>query len=304
MRLRVTLGLCLLLGLGPVLAQENLIRDSLGLEAPEPTTAPNLETHVGAYLVPLPVGSTFLPGWTITRKGLKLFYPRGGEKLRAFDLGPSGGLAQSVPTLAGHTYRLDFRLVGDGEGPPKQDCVVTAAGHSRTFAMDNKRSDDFDWIITATGPNTNIEFAGSHPPGGGPLLVRPALKEYDPKVEALRPGLTKAYRAMDKAARRGGDLQAYMVLVAPDFTLKSKTGEVTERSAYESLMRKQQDQGQEMTTSMILLQASPDGATVSVERRLSGDDGSGHRVVTNVSYKDTWLRAGDKWLLKASEELP
>jgi choice-of-anchor C domain-containing protein len=125
----------------------------------------------------LGAGSTFIPGWVVSRDTID--YIGGspgscGEGLRCLDLDGTvgfGGITQTLSTIPGQEYRVTFLLSGNparySETEPLEKYLgVSAAGSSASFlftvtpplegAPTNWTLEE--WIFTAAAPSTTIEF--------------------------------------------------------------------------------------------------------------------------------------------------
>lgn len=115
-------------------------------------------------------GSTLIPGWITTDNGVEWHHvvpvsPAGGD---AVDLAcyvySAGGLQQSIPTVVGQTYTVDFwlgTLAGAGRDGTCE-VVVSAGAVSQTFAAANLTG-TIQWFprtftFTATSVSTLLRF--------------------------------------------------------------------------------------------------------------------------------------------------
>jgi len=123
----------------------------------------------------LGLGSTFIPGWVVSRDTIDYIGPGGcADGLRCLDLDGTvgfGGIAQTFSTVAGQQYRVEFMLSGNpsrySETEPLEKLLgVSAAGTSASFAftvsppLEGSPSNwvSREWLFMATANSTTIEF--------------------------------------------------------------------------------------------------------------------------------------------------
>lgn len=118
----------------------------------------------------LPGGSTSIPGWTTTDNGAEWHRPTpvspsGGD---AVDLAcyvySAGGVRQTIPTVSGQTYAIDFWLGTQATSGRDGTCeiVVDAAGTTQTFNATSVTA-TMGWFartftFVATGPSATLRF--------------------------------------------------------------------------------------------------------------------------------------------------
>jgi choice-of-anchor C domain-containing protein len=122
--------------------------------------------------VQLATGSTAINGWTVTRAPINYVadaFWEAAQGTRSISLNASstpGGIAQSVATVAGIAYRVDFKLSGEPfTVPVVKSMRVAAAGQHADFTFDSSNNWHWqmDWAphtftFTATAASTMIEF--------------------------------------------------------------------------------------------------------------------------------------------------
>ena len=152
----------------------------------------------------LALGSTNITGWTTLNAELAVINQPNNFALLAqsgtkhldltgyHDSTPYAGIQQTVNTLPGQTYVLQF-YVGSSGGGTSSVAVDTGSGpttFSNTGSSFWQQSTD---IFTATGPTTLIKFTGTAASGGGRYLgldnVTLALATPEPGPLALFIGL-------------------------------------------------------------------------------------------------------------------
>lgn len=144
--------------------------------------------EIGSYK-PLNSGSTDITGWVVTRGQIDYVSNQSGhgasssQGTRYVDLDGTpgnGGVRQTVSTIPGARYRLQFDLGGDRNGAP----VVKVMGlqinqQNWTFQFDSSQSGtrkhQLDFV--ASTPKTGIEFFSMHNNNGyyGPTLDNVSL---------------------------------------------------------------------------------------------------------------------------------
>ena len=104
--------------------------------------------------VDLPVGSTAIAGWTVTRDEIDYIgtsFWQHADGIRSLDLNGTsgvGGIAQSFTTDPGVAYLVTFDLAGSPGGAPVKGMAVTAVGQSQDFSFDSTSQtvSDMGWI--------------------------------------------------------------------------------------------------------------------------------------------------------------
>jgi choice-of-anchor C domain-containing protein len=141
---------------------------------------------VGTY-VPLNQGSTALTGWTVTRGQIDIVrYWQSFEGSRSIDLNGTpgrGGIRQTIRTIAGNVYRIQFAMAGNPEGPPiVKSMGLTASSQSTEFSFNttgktitNMGWETKNWNFTAADSLTTIEF----------YSLTPEIGIYGPAIDAV-----------------------------------------------------------------------------------------------------------------------
>lgn len=133
-----------------------------------------------ATFLNLPVGSTSLPGWTVTGEGVDLVstgYWVSADGTRAIDLDGSarsrqtppyvqGGIAQTFATTPGTRYRVTFDLAGNPNQLPEiKRFQISAAGQSAALSFNAKGRNGRNmgwlattWTFTAKEAATTLAF--------------------------------------------------------------------------------------------------------------------------------------------------
>ncbi len=118
----------------------------------------------------LPGGSTAIPGWTTTDNGVEWFLPSpvspsGGDVVDlACYVYSAGGIQQTIPTVSGQTYAIDFWLGTQASSGRDGTCeiVVDAAGTTQTFSATNPTGAAVwfprTFTFVATGPSATLRF--------------------------------------------------------------------------------------------------------------------------------------------------
>ena len=119
----------------------------------------------------VPVGSTGITGWTVTRANIDLVdgYWQASHGTRSLDLNGSpgvGGIAQLFTTVPGQLYQVQFDQAANPDlGARISHMGVQAAGQSAQFAFDCTGSSlsSMGWVIqtwefAAVDTTTTLEF--------------------------------------------------------------------------------------------------------------------------------------------------
>lgn len=135
----------------------------------------------GAALA-LPVGSTAVTGWVVTRAGIDyvgtLWTAAEGARSIGLNGTSPGGLAQTFPTLTNAEYTVRCYMAGDPETLPNiKSMRVEAAGQSVDFHADITDMWAWDpgwnshvWSFTAISPSTTLEFHSLDSGDAGPSI--------------------------------------------------------------------------------------------------------------------------------------
>lgn len=135
----------------------------------------------GSSVTTLQVGSSLLPGWTVSSGDIQVLsgFWQNAEGLRSLDLSGNtpGRIEQFLTTIPQRTYLVTFMLAGDPAATPFKTVRVEAAGQSaiRTFdatgfSYGNMGWSAQCWSFTATGTATALVFESLTPGGNGPAL--------------------------------------------------------------------------------------------------------------------------------------
>jgi choice-of-anchor C domain-containing protein len=156
----------------------------------------------GSYLT-LPVGSTAITGWTVTRasidyKGTYWQHSNGNRSLDLDDSPGFGGIAQTFDTNPGQTYIIRFDMAGNPDGPPVvKQMRVTAAGQQQDFSFDttghsrtNMGWTTRTWSFVANSTSSTLEFYSLDTVDG---RYGPALDNVRLVPEPSPPLYTKSY---------------------------------------------------------------------------------------------------------------
>ena len=118
-------------------------------------------------------GSTAITGWTTTLSGVEYFQPGAGNAREGdwvIDLAYvtsslSGGIAQSISTVNGEQFNLDFSLgtfAGLGRDGTAEVQLLIDDAVVGTYTITNLTAnyvwEDHSYVHTATGSSTKIEF--------------------------------------------------------------------------------------------------------------------------------------------------
>ena len=131
----------------------------------------------------MPLGSTFIDGWTVTDADVDWVgsFWIASDGARSLDLGgvEDGAISQAFATAPGKAYEVLFDLAGNPAcAPTVKTLEVTAAADSATYTFDitGRSTSAMGWegrrlAFTATGPVTTLTFASlSAGSGCGPAL--------------------------------------------------------------------------------------------------------------------------------------
>jgi len=147
-------------------------------------------------------GSRAIPGWRVIKNvdyvPAAYWEAPGGVASVDLDGSPGPGeIAQTFATIPGHTYRVDFDLAANTDGPPRvKELRVSVAGTRRIFGFDRvghsnramgyvQRGFEFTAIATAT----TLDFASLSRVGNwhGAVLGGVAVTETEPGTTGNRP---------------------------------------------------------------------------------------------------------------------
>lgn len=137
----------------------------------------NFEEGPGGYFSNVPVGSTIITGWVVTRGTID--YDPGWQcpdgTTASLDLDGSagspdtaGGIEQTFATVSNQQYIVTFAMAANPDNNPNnhpETMVVQAAGQSGNFSFSATGHSDTNmgWVyddlaFTASGPSTTLEF--------------------------------------------------------------------------------------------------------------------------------------------------
>jgi hypothetical protein len=110
----------------------------------------------------------------------------------------TGILTQTVATVPGQHYRLEFDLAGNPDsGPALKSLLVSAGDQSEIFSFDAASSSRsaMGWtskrfVFTATGEQTTVSFASLNPGAYGPAIDNVSLQPADVDVGVRATGLS------------------------------------------------------------------------------------------------------------------
>ena len=132
---------------------------------------PSLETGPAPGMaIPLPVGSTAITGWTVTRNAIDYVGDRwnASQGVRSVGLNGStaGGIGQTLTTTPGSVYTVSFFMGGDAFAPTLlKHMRVAAAGQFQDYEFDASHA--WPWgmgylektfVFTASATSTFLEF--------------------------------------------------------------------------------------------------------------------------------------------------
>jgi hypothetical protein len=137
------------------------------LESPNPSTMSNAEEFENVWKAPLEVGAN-VPGFKVTREPISLVWSKQTNR-RWLELNDGGGVSQSVPVEAGHTYLLKFILEGNPQGDDRQTINIVAPGVNRTETITNRETRPLETRFTANSASAPIEIYATEG-GRGPRI--------------------------------------------------------------------------------------------------------------------------------------
>jgi choice-of-anchor C domain-containing protein len=130
----------------------------------------------------LEVGSTAMPGWTVTRNGIDYcgtcWQAANGARSLGLNGAAPGGVAQSIATVPGGEYTVRFSMIGDAfSNPILKHMRVMAAGQSQDYEVDAGHAWPWDmgwlertFVFEATASSTLLEFMSLDSGDQGPTL--------------------------------------------------------------------------------------------------------------------------------------
>jgi choice-of-anchor C domain-containing protein len=203
-----------------------------------PAAAVNLLTNGSFELgtdpgeaVELPMGSTALPGWVVTRNPIDYVGTRwnAAEGVRSLALNGTnpGGIAQSFATVPGQPYTVRFFMAGDAfSSPILKHMRVSAAGQSQDYEFDAGHS--WPWgmgwfehslVFTANASSTTLEFESLDAGTTGPTLDSVVVTGQSPVGVPIVPPAGLALAAPSPNPAREGFEIAYTVPTAMSLRL-------------------------------------------------------------------------------------
>ncbi|MBC7773220.1 MAG: choice-of-anchor C family protein [Pyrinomonadaceae bacterium] len=131
----------------------------------------------------LPVGSTAIPRWVVTRGGIDCTNVwQAADGSRSVDLqglNSSGGVQQTVTTTPGVQYRLTFALAGNPDNGPVIKHMTARAGavsENYEFNTTGKTRQNMGWVdhsvlFVAASGTTELEFYSTDAPGSWGAVI-------------------------------------------------------------------------------------------------------------------------------------
>jgi choice-of-anchor C domain-containing protein len=131
--------------------------------------------------IELPVGSTAIAGWVVTRNpvdycGTRWNAPDGARSIALNGTSP-GGVAQTFTTSPGAQYTVKFCMAGDAVEPFQKHMRVGAGGQTQDYQFDSSHSWPWGmgWLqqtfaFTANAASTTLEFRSLDAGSTGPAL--------------------------------------------------------------------------------------------------------------------------------------
>ena len=175
---------------------------------------PSVETGPSPGMaIPLPVGSTAIPGWVVTRNAIDYCGDRwdaaDGQRSLGLSGLAAGGIAQTIPTVAGGEYTVTFWMGGDAfSSPVMKHLRVTAAAQSQDYEFDATHA--WPWgmgwlqktfLFTASSSSTVLEFYSLDNDSTGPALDNVSMTGPSATTPLSRNGFALAAPRPNPAAR-------------------------------------------------------------------------------------------------------
>ena len=300
---RAFLAFLLLCVASPAFAQGELIENGNFLDSPDLAKFPGVENHAGAWILRLPAGFQQLGHWAVSGSGgaLSVWKRRGSS--RTLQLNNGASVSQTIPTLPHHAYDVRIEYGGDGEGARNQKIDVRFGNEHRpvVWNLDTKRQDykPFDEIFTADSTGTVLQLTGMNRDGSSMFIWKISATEVTAKAAATGGGpIEERYREIDGWASHADIPEDAASRLSDDFAGKSKEGDTWNRAGYLGYWHHLYEG--HLSVSSVPSKVTPDdaGATVLVDRHIWG---TGTNRVTH--WKDVWVKDGERWLLKSSEQI-
>ncbi|MBW3622602.1 MAG: nuclear transport factor 2 family protein [Armatimonadetes bacterium] len=132
---------------------------------------------------------------------------------------------------------------------------------------------------------------------------------------AVRAAINRTYNQYAQALKTGDARKAMAVIQAnttPDFTQKMKNGQVVKRPQILQSLQQAAKQGirerpDQVVYKLVNLKVNKNQALSTAQVQMSdtrkGPDGKTHRMSVKSITRDTWVKAGNAWKLKQSQEV-
>ena len=264
------------------------------------TAGPEVENHGGAYVAHFHSSKTAIPSWEVS--GLIDVWQFKNDGYRLLDLrGGQGTIGQTVATVKGKTYALSFRVASHGEAPKGQSLNVRYGSQSKTYS-----EADFGYHtlkFEAKGP-TILSFASASKTNYGPLLDGIQCVEFDAENEKVKMVISDVYRDMDRGEKSEADLPKLSNRLSEDFHYQPLDGAALDKAGYEDLVRQRISKNFKVNTAIERISRNDDGSvSIEVERRQKEPGEYGKVKTSAPHFKQTWVKIGNDWKLRSSEEL-
>lgn len=122
---------------------DNLLKNGHLAEAPNEKT-PGTEPHAGAYEIPVPAGSTLVPGWNIGGTVYVTLW-RQGQQPKGFQMRNGSDIWQNVATVPQGHYRFHCVIVGNAEGPASQPVTIKIGSLSKVIEARPRATADIEF---------------------------------------------------------------------------------------------------------------------------------------------------------------
>lgn len=278
-----------------------LIKDSNFRMAPQMKEGPEVENHGGAWVWHVPAGKASIPNWECSGQ-LHLWQMKHNNRRIVDFLGGKGTLSQTVATQPGKWYTVYLRTSANGEGGKNQTFIANCAGQVTRVGQPDLGSRTLKFQAKAA--STTLVFTGSAVGGFGPLLHQAQCVEFDPEADKIELALTTRYVEMDRGEKNEKDIPKLLSHLTDDFSYKPAEGPALDRAGFEEMVRQRLEKKYKVNSAIQEVTRNSDGSvTVEVERRQQEPGEYGKLNSSAPHFKQIWVKSGDSWKMKSSEQM-
>lgn len=297
---RSTILLVLFLSVGPARAQGDLVVNGSFTQSPDPLKFVGVEGHAGAWVCRLPSSTTELANWAVSGRGVAVTVWKGNNR-HSLQLNNFASVSQTIPTLAHRLYDVHVDYAGDGEGASEQKVDVQFGSEHRSISWKLGQTPQaykpFDEQFRAGSSGTVLQLTGQTKGGSGMQIWKVSVTEMTSNTAATDGPLQKQYREMDGWATQATISDIVAKRVSEDFAGRDSEGGIWNHGGYLDYWHQLFEHHLNVATTVRRVVPEDHGATVTVDRHIWGD-----RTNRVTHWKDRWVKEGDEWTLKSSEQ--